>query len=970
MSIPIHTDSQTRHLYANDASMYEELPQGVCFPQNGADIQALVKQANRESFSITPRSGGTSLAGQATGNGIIMDVSPHMNQILELNPQGQYARVQPGVIRDTLNRAASKYDLLFGPDTATTNRCMLGGMIGNNSCGLFSIKHKTTREHILSVEVVLSDGSTAVFEPLTPDELEKKRQLNDFEGHIYRSILKLLEQHREQILESYPPPEIVRRNTGYALDKLCSMQPFDASAGARPFNMAELLCGSEGTLATTVSAKVRLVPQDPHRLVMVPHFDSIQTAMKATVEAVKHDPAAVELVDDIILDATEGNIEQRKNRFFLQGKPKCILIIQFEGDDTDALQKKAKSLREILKDNNEIDAAPIITKSDEIDRVWDLRKAGLGLLMGLGADERTPSFCEDTAVSVPDLPAYVNEFQKLLEKYETTCVFYAHASVGELHLRPVIDISTPEGIQKMKIMAEDIADLVHQFHGSLSGEHGDGRARAPYIPKVLGKKMMPLLQKVKEIWDPNYIFNPGKIVHPANIDEDLRISSFSVRNLNIDTQFQWRKEGGFTEALDFCNGAGVCRKRAESGGTMCPSYMATLNEKDSTRGRANLFRQLFASKNTDAFQSEELKDALDLCLSCKACKSECPANVDMARMKAEFVQGWHESNGLSAGEWFFGNAASIYPLASKFSKLSNWMMKTPVGKELFFQFFGIHKERSLPGFAPEPFRKWFRNHTNSSDHKISDPMNKNNGDNRKVALLIDPFVNYHDAEIGKAAVQVLETLSYEIVIPDVAETGRPQLSKGMVKKAKKLVQKNIPELYRLAKNDIPIIGLEPSEILTLRDEYLDLCGDDMLPKAQIISEKTYEFEEFFNREISNHPEKKNLFDKTDQIVYLHGHCHAKALVGNEPTLEALSTAGYYPKELETGCCGMAGSFGYEADHYEVSMDIGELVLFPAARRMGKQDLLCAPGFSCRHQIKDGTGRKAFHPAELIADCIR
>lgn len=952
--IHIHTDSQTRRLYANDASMYEELPRGVSFPKTRSDIQELVRKANKEQFTITARSAGTSLAGQTTGNGVVMDVSRHMTQILQLDPTNRYAHMQPGVIRDTLNRQAAKFDLLFGPDTATTNRCMLGGMIGNNSCGSFSIKYQTTREHILEIEAVLSDGSSAAFKPLSPDELEQKKKLNNLEGHIYRSILKLVGQHREQILEAYPHPEIIRRNTGYALDKICSMQPFNPDG--RPFNMAELLCGSEGTLAMTASAKVGLVPKDTHRIIIAPHFDSIHAAMEATVEAVKHDPAAVELVDDIILNATKDNIEQRKNRFFLQDEPKCILIIQFEGNDKEDLKQRAEKLKKIFRVRGHTVTAPIISNDENIERVWALRKAGLGLLMGLGAEQRSPSFCEDTAVRVQDLPAYVEEFQKLLKKYNTGCVFYAHASVGELHLRPVLDISTAEGRQKMKTMADEIADLVHEFNGSLSGEHGDGRARAPYIKKVLGSEIMPLLQKVKEIWDPDYIFNPGKIVNPEPIDEDLRISSFSLADIDINTQFNWHKEGSFPEALDLCNGAGVCRKLAESGGTMCPSYMATKEEKDSTRGRANLFRQLFAGKGPEAFESKDLKDALDLCLSCKACKSECPANVDMARMKAEFMQGWHERNGLTPGERFFGQAAKLYPLASVFPKLTNWGLQSPVGKELLYQFFAIHKKRTLPHFADQTFRKWFKKR-----EKVTN--------SQKAALLIDPFTNYHDPDIGKAAVRVLQALGYEVIVPTVTETGRPQLSKGMVKKAKVLAHKNIPELYNLAVRDIPIIGLEPSEILTLRDDYLDLCEGKVLKKAQQIAKKTFQFEEFFIQAIANQPAKKTFFEGKHKTVYLHGHCHAKALVGNNPTIQALKTAGYKPKEMQTGCCGMAGSFGYEADHYNVSMDIGELALFPAVRKQNADDLICAPGFSCRHQIADGTGAKSYHPAELIASTL-
>lgn len=947
-TIHIKTDSQTRHLYATDASMYEELPKGVAFPKNIRDMQQLVRQANEQNFSITARAAGTSLAGQTTGNGVIMDVSRYMTNILELDQGKLLAHIQPGVIRDALNREAAKYQLLFGPDTATTNRCMLGGMIGNNSCGSFSIKYGTTREHIIEIEAVLSDGTTAVFKSVSPGELEQKKKLDSLEGHIYRSMLKLVEQNREQIPEAYPHPDIIRRNTGYALDKLCNMQPFDANG--HPFNMAEFLCGSEGTLAMTASAKVKLVPMDHCKLLLVPHFSSIRAAMEASVEAVKVDPAAVELVDHIILNATKGNIEQRKNRFFLDDDPCCILIIQLEGNNMDELHKKANALNRRLQNLELSYAAPIIFNPDDINRVWNLRKAGLGLLMGLGADSRSPTFCEDTAVRVQDLPDYIDDFQKLLDKYDTDCVFYAHASVGELHLRPVIDIQKPEGLRKMKAMAEEIADLVKTYRGSLSGEHGDGRARAPYIEKVLGKEMMPLLQQVKEIWDPNYIFNPGKIVRAKPIDRDLRFSPL-YKKPDVPTQFHWRKEGSFGDALELCNGAGVCRKLAESGGTMCPSYMATREEKDSTRGRANLFRQLFSGKQQDAFTSVELNDALDLCLSCKACKSECPANVDMARMKAEFMQGWHEKNGISLPERFFGQAGRFYPIAGFFPRVTNWLLRSSAGKELMKQFVNIHPDRELPSFARQTFLDWFHQRP------------KAKSDN-KVVLLVDLFTNYHEPGIGKAAVKVMEMLDLEVLVPDMLELGRTQLSKGLLGAAKKLALSNLPELYAYARQGLPVIGLEPSEILTLRDEYLDLCDDRQLEEARTIADQAYQFEEFM---IQFAPEK--IKKKASGKVYVHGHCHAKSLVGMEPTLEALRLAGYDPVDMNTGCCGMAGSFGYEQDHYRVSMDIGELTLFPSLRDLDEEALICAPGFSCRHQIKDGTGRKAWHPAELLAMTI-
>ncbi|HET8865373.1 MAG TPA: FAD-linked oxidase C-terminal domain-containing protein [Gracilimonas sp.] len=946
----IQRDSLTRHLYAQDASMYQEVPQGVAFPKTISDIRALVAKANTHKFSITARSAGTSLAGQTTGGGVIMDVSRYMNRILNFDEASKVAHVQPGVIRDTLNREARKFDLLFGPDTATTNRCMVGGMIGNNSSGSFSIKYQTTREHTLEIEAVLSDGSVVYFKPLTPEELEARKKLDNLEGHIYRSMLKLIERNRELIERSYPHKDIIRRNTGYALDKLVEMQPFNPNG--RKFNLCELLCGSEGTLAMTASAKLNLVPKDEHKLVVVPQFESLDETMKAAVHIVGYEPAAVELVDYIIMDATKGNIEQRKNRFFLEGEPRYILITQLEGNDRKELQKKAQEIGATLKEKSLGYVYPIISDADEMKRVWDLRKAGLGLLMGLGKDGRSPSFCEDTAVRVQDLPEYVKEFEQILKKHDTHCVFYAHASVGELHLRPQIDITTEAGLEKMKVMAEEIADLVKKYNGSLSGEHGDGRVRAPYIKKILGEEMLPVLKQVKEIWDPNYIFNPGKIVDPKPIDTDLRFSPDYIKT-EAETVFSWNKEGGFGDALELCNGAGVCRKLAESGGTMCPSYMATKEEKDSTRGRANVFRQVFSGKDPQGYRSEELKEALDLCLSCKACKSECPANVDMAKMKAEFLNGWHEKNGSKLKERFFSDAGKLFPLASITPGIANKVTASKPGKWVFEKLFGIDARRDLPEFASKTFQNLYRKH-------------KKNGavrSDEKVVLFVDLFTNYNEPKIGMDAVLVLEKMGYEVIVPKSMESGRPQISKGFLKEAKFITKKILSEFEEYVEAGIPVVGLEPSEILTLRDEFLELCEEDELPLAHKLASSSFTFEEFISQNKERIPAPGS-----SQKVLLHGHCHAKALVGNEPTVEALQTVGYEVEVLETGCCGMAGSFGYEKDHYEVSQDIGELVLFPKLRA-NQKDEVCAPGFSCRHQIKDGVDREALHPASLIARAI-
>lgn len=938
-----YSDSLTRKLYAQDASMYEQLPMGVAFPKSTNDIVQLVRQANLDRFSITARSAGTSLAGQATGGGVVLDVSRFMTSILEVDSEEGTAKVEPGVIRDTLNREVAQYGLQFGPDTSTTNRCMLGGMIGNNSSGSFSIKYKTTREHVKEMEVVLSDGSVAVFKALTNDELEEKMLHETLEGDIYRGMVELINQHKELIEKSYPHPEIIRRNTGYALDKLCEMEPF--TSGGRPFNLCELLCGSEGTLALTTRAIVNLVPVPTKKMLIIPHFKTLEDAMKATVEAVRFKPSAVELVDNVILDATKKNHAQAQNRFFLSGEPTHILIIQFDGDNESIIEKKIERLKDALREKKLCYSYPVVKEEDDQQKVWELRKAGLGLLMGLGKDSRTPAFCEDTAVRVKDLPEYVAEFEEILEKYDTECVFYAHASVGELHLRPMIDTTTEEGVETMKAMASDIADLVHKFGGSLSGEHGDGRARAPFIEQVLGEEMMPVLKEVKHIWDKFNVFNPGKIVDPEPMEDDLRFSPEYVEP-DPETVFAWRNEGGMTGVIESCNGAGVCRKLAQSGGTMCPSYMATKDEKDSTRGRANVFRQVFEGKDPEGFASEDLKEALELCLSCKACKSECPANVDMAKMKAEFEHGWHQRNGVTATTRFFANAAKLYPLAAKFPSLSNAMVSSDLGKHMLNVFYSISKNRTLPLFASKPF---------DVQAYVEPTSNRN-----KVALFVDVFTRYHHPEIVEDAIKVIEYLGYEVIIPDLPESGRVQISKGMLGDARNIAFTILDVLGPIAEEGIPIIGLEPSELLTLRDEFPDLVDETDLEKAKEIAKSSYLFEEFVFR----HKMKHEVQPAGEVII--HNHCHAKVLSAKTTLQKVLENWGYDTVVLDAGCCGMAGSFGYDAKKYEVSMEIGNQRLFPSINSAKKKSNICAPGFSCRHQIKDGTGRNAKHPAQLIA----
>lgn len=965
----IHRDELIRRLYANDASMYEELPEAVAFPRGEANLQELVRMAGEQGTHLTARAGGTSLAGQTTGSGIIMDVSRYMTCILELNPEHRQARVQPGVIRDQLNRQAARHGLMFGPDTSTTDRCMLGGMIGNNSSGAYSIKYGTTRQHVQRIRAVLSDGSTAEFRPLDRQELEAKQQQDDLEGAIYRGMLQLLHRHREQIQQAYPHPDLIRRNTGYALDALCEMDP--VTPGGRPFNLCELLCGSEGTLAITAEARVNLVPVPRHQVLLIPQFETLDAAMQATVKAVEHQPAAVELLDDHVLQATRGNIEQQKNRFFLEGDPRCLLIIEFKGDDAEELQQRAGALRKELQSEQLGYAFPLLDNPERMGRVWALRKAGLGLLMGMPDDAQTPTFVEDTAVPVHNLPGYIRDFQALLRRYGTDCVFYAHASVGELHLRPMLNLKQSDNIATMQQMADEVADLVKTYRGSLSGEHGDGRARSPNIARVLGEETVDLLRRVKRIWDPYNRLNPGKIVDPRPMDEDLRVHP-GYQTPRVDTLFKWRREGGFGQALELCNGAGVCRRRAESGGTMCPSYMATLEEKDSTRGRANVFRQIFASRQGDGFASSEVREALELCLSCKACKSECPANVDMARMKAEFMHGWHRHHGISLPERFFGDPGHFYALAARFPVLVNAVNHSRPGREVLYQLFGVHRERRLPAFARQTFMSWWRQR-HAGDRQAAAAISAT----PDLVLAVDPFTHYHEPQTGRAAVEVLETLGYSVHCLGPLESGRTQLSKGLLDRARKRVHRNLALLGPYAERGIPVVGLEPSELLTFRDENMDLCEDHELERARTLSHQSRLFEEFLADNPGGADLQKHLAGQGCN-VHIHTHCHASTLADPGRLHELLKKTGAHPVEMQTGCCGMAGSFGYEAGHYRVSMDIGELALFPYIRSMGSgqeenqgpdstggHDLVCSHGFSCRHQILDGTGRTSLHPTEVL-----
>ena len=952
MTVPIHYDELSRRLYANDASMYEELPAGVAFPAAERDVVELVRQAAAQGVPITARAAGTSLAGQATGGGIILDTARHLHRILALDPEQASARVEPGVIRDALNRAAAPHGLHFAPDTSTTNRCMLGGMIGNNSAGLYSVRHGTTRDHVRRIRAVLADGSVAAFGPLTPAELAAKRKAPGAEGRIYRGMLELLERHGPLVRDRFPHPDIVRRNTGYALDRLLAMEPF--TAGGPPFNLAELLCGSEGTLALTVEAEVRLTPLPARRVLLVPHFASLNDALEAVTDAVEQGAAAVELLDAMVLDATVGHPGQQRNRFFLQGEPEALLLIEWHGEETAGLTARATELAAHYGARRKATAAPVFTAAADRQRVWELRKAGLGLLMSQWGELKTPEFMEDTAVRVTDLPAYVRDVQALMERYHTRCVYYGHASVGELHLRPELPMGSPAGMATLQAMALEVADLIRSYRGSLSGEHGDGRLRAPLIERVMGREVVDLLEQVKRLWDPDDRLNPGKIVRAAPMDQALRPPS-SPPPPGTGLVFHWRDQNGFAAALDRCNGAGACVQAAESGEVLCPSYQATRDEKDSTRGRANLFRQLFRTQQAAAFASDDLAEALNCCLSCKACQSECPARVDMARMKAEFLHGRHQQLGSSPADRFFARPERWLGWGGRLPGAANAVLRSPLVRRLMQARYGIHPARSLPPLAAHSFGAARRRRT------------PRHPEGPRVLLLTDVFMHYFEPAIGHAMVRVLEALGCCVETTAPLSTGRAAISTGFLDEAKACATRRVRELDERVRAGWTLVGQEPSELLTLRDEWLDLVDAADLDAARRVAERAWLLEEY----LAEHGAAlETVCDGGGQPVHVHGHCHAKAATGMDPLLSVLRRAGYRPALLKAGCCGLAGGFGYREDNYRLSMDIGELALFPAVRRLAPDALLCAHGFSCRHQILDGTGRHARHPAELLAQaCV-
>ncbi|HNW76142.1 MAG TPA: FAD-linked oxidase C-terminal domain-containing protein [Bacteroidales bacterium] len=953
----LYLDNAHRIIYATDASAYREIPFGVARPKDSHDLKELIAFARETDIPLIPRAAGTSLAGQVVGKGLVVDVSKYMTRILEINREEHWVRVEPGVNLDELNRFAAPYGLFFGPETSTSSRCMIGGMVGNNSCGAHSILYGSTRDHVISVKCILSDGSEAAFGELTPGAFREKMQLSTLEGAIYRQIHDILSdaQHREEIRREFPDPALHRRNTGYAIDLLAATQPFGDPA---PFNFCKLLAGSEGTLAFLTEIKLNLVPLPPKEKALVcVHCRSVDEALRANLIALEFGPGSVELMDKAVMDCTRDNITQRKNRFFVEGDPGAILIVEFAAGTREEILQKTSQMEAAMRAKGLGYHFPVVFPP-ELKRVWDLRKAGLGVLSNYPGDRKPVPVTEDTAVSPEALPEYIAEFTTILDKLGLACVYYAHCGSGELHLRPVLNLKDPADVELFHTIALESARLVKKYRGSLSGEHGDGRLRGEFIPLMIGEKNYALLQQVKDTWDPQHLLNPGKITGTPAMNTQLRYSAAPKRR-EIPTVFDFSATQGILRAAEKCNGSADCRNSVLTGKWMCPSYMATKDENATTRARANVLREfLTRSDKENPFDHTEIYEVMDLCLSCKACKAECPSNVDMARLKAEFLQHYYESRPVTVRTWLFANITTLNRLGSIAPAIYNFFQQNRFISGLVKRFLGVAVKRSLPRLSSASLRDRYVN------------LKQDESLPRTVYLFADEFTNFNDPETGINAIRLLNRLGFRVIIPDHDESGRAAISKGLIRQAQKRANFNVARLKDLITSDTPLIGIEPSAILTFRDEYPDLVDHEWKDAAQKLAESVFLYDEFLVRQMEAGVITKDQFTRDDRHILLHGHCHQKALASVEMTKKMLSFPEHYTvEEIPSGCCGMAGSFGYEAEHYDVSMKIGELVLFPAIRQAGDDVIIAAPGTSCRSQINDGTGRVARHPLDILYDAL-
>jgi len=951
----VRTDDYSRVLYSTDASIYRVKPYGVFFPASRDDVHAAVSIATKFGVPILPRTGGSSLAGQAVSEAVIIDFTRHLHRILEVNEAENSVRAEPGLVLDQLNHELTPTGLQFGPDPASSNRAGLGGVVSNNSTGSHSICYGMTADHILSMNVVLSDGSQVHLGPIEADDLSIQSQRSGIEGRIYQEVIDLTQtpKNRNTIIEE--TPRHWRRCGGYNLDRLVGGGPSFKIPQDHRFNLSKLVCGSEGTLAVIQDVTLNLVPIPKARGLAILHFESTVEALQQIPAILEAHPSAIELMDNLGLRLCRDIPEfDRLLQTFIEGDPNCILITEFYGESEVELRSKIQNLSKILAGQGFKDCVTPVLEEQRQKNVWEVRKAGLGLLMSLKGDHKPIPFIEDAAVPTKYLAEYVDKIGQFCEERDTNVAYYAHASAGCVHIRPIVNTKKASEIAKIPDILDFAIDLLHGYGGALSSEHGDGRARSWMNERFFGPKLYRLYQNVKQVWDPDQLLNPGVVVDASPGTENLRYGAdYKVTPLDLNLDFS--AEHGFDRAIEMCNGAGICRKKTT--GVMCPSFMATDEEEHSTRGRANALRAaLSGGLPPEELTSKRMYEVMDLCIECKACKSECPSSVDMAKIKFEFLAQYYHKHSIPLRTRMFGNIATVSRYASgTFAPMVNGMIQSMPVRFMLDRVFGISMERKMPSFARIPFTTWFKKR-----HR--------NGQKRpQVVLFHDTFNTFNDPHIAIAAVEVLEAAGFDVIPSKHGCCGRPMISKGLVKKARAAAKHTVEQLFPYAEQGLPIIGLEPSCLLSLRDEYLYL-----LPKskeAQIVAEQAVLFEEF----IANLAQEGSLqitFTNTSRDVLLHGHCHQRALIGTEPTRKVLALPeNYRVHEVDSSCCGMAGSFGYEKEHYDISLKMAERRLIPEIRSADKDTIIVAPGTSCRHQLAHYEIENALHPAEVLRDAM-
>jgi FAD/FMN-containing dehydrogenase/Fe-S oxidoreductase len=956
----VRFDQASRLLYSTDASMYQVEPLGVVTPLDADDVRAAVAVARAQKVALLPRGGGTSLTGQTVNRALVLDFTQHMNEVLEVNAEELWARVQPGLVQDELNHHVRSRGLLFGPDTSTSNRATLGGMMGNNSGGSHSLAYGLTVDHVLEIRALLVDGTEVLFGELTPEQFDAKTRVSGLEGQIYREVATIRESYADEIRARYPKQW--RRVAGYNLNELLGIgiRPHSYAGGGngapRTLSMARLVVGSEGTLLTILEAKVRLVKRPRATAIDVIHYRDMQEALESSQSILETGPYAVEVTDKLILDLARNNIEQAARMGWVQGDPAAIMMVEYTGETDAEARAKVEALEARRARERFGYAAHAAYDAGEQRTIWNLRKAGLGLLLGMKGDKKPIAFVEDTCVQPQHLAQFVPRFKEIFAKHDTIGAYYGHCSVGCLHIRPVIDLKTPRGMEQVRAIADEITALVVEFGGTISSEHGDGRARSPFLERMYGPTLMEAFRKLKRAFDPDHRMNPGNIVDSPGILENLRYG-VDYKTWSPVTMLDFSAQGGFAASVEMCNGVGVCRKKLE--GTMCPSYMATRDEEHSTRGRANALRAVLSGRMpATEFHGQRLYEVMDLCLECKGCKAECPSNVDMAKLKYEFLHHYYKANGLPLRNRLFGRIERLNRLMSRVPTLANWITSVPFNRWLMEKVAGIDRRRPLPALAAETFTEWFRKREGLRQRLGTETPRG------EVVLFHDTFVTYNTPEIGRAAVQLLEAAGYQVVLVERKCCGRPLISKGMLTEARDNAAWNVERLHPYAARGVAIVGLEPSCLLTIRDEWVDLLRTD---EARTVAAHSALLEQFLLRERARG--LSLTWAAHGRQALLHGHCHQKAMVGTGPTVGVLRWAGYTVSEVDSGCCGMAGSFGFEREHYDISVELGNRRLAPAVKATPATTEVVAPGISCRQQIQHLAGRRAKHPAEVLWEAL-